>query len=181
MRLAAGMVGALTLLAIAVPATADSGARIRWETETPSILFRHVSESVYFGDSAETPRTLLYASLSGRLLSLAPADTALYAVFVDDREQLHRIGELLNELGTHREWPAAPHYPLSLGGNGASYERIPIDRNGRLVIHADEARHPAAHYLAVVNSVGEVLGSRPVWAAPEESGAMALNETSEPR
>jgi len=179
MRLVAGLVGIMIVLALVVPVTAVAGPRIQWETKTPSIHFRHVSESVYFGDTTGTPRTLLQASLSGRLLSLAPADTALYAVFFRNRDELSKLTRLLNDIGTPTEWNASPHCPLDRGR--ASYERIRMDGNGRLVIQADEARHPASNFLAVVNSAGEILGSRPVWTAPRESGAMANNETAATR
>lgn len=178
MRFVAGLVGILILSSFAAPAAAGGNDRIQWETETPTILFRHVSESVYFGDTAGTPRILLRADLSGRLLSLAPADTALYAVFLPDRGRLNELRDRFAELGLSRDLSRSIHCPLS---DGLSFERIRLDRNGRVLIRADESRHPRGEYLAVVNGVGEILGSRPVWTAPRESGAVALNEPAAKR
>ncbi len=178
MRLVALMTLILILSAPAATAAGGGTDRIQWDTQTPTILFRHVSESVYFGDAPGTPRILLRADLAGRLMSFAPADTALYAVFVPDPDRLLELRDRLGELGSTHRWSDCLHGSLV---EGFSFERIYLDRNGTVLIQADEARHPEGNYLAVVNGAGEILGSRPVWAAPRETGAVASNESAASR
>lgn len=170
-----------TVLALSA-GPAGAGNRIRWEPGPPSVVFRHVTWPEALGRTGA--RTQLLADLDGRLLSMARADTALYAVFLNRTADVPHLTALLRDFGSPGHWVEEAYNPrLSafLAGS-VGYERIRLGVNGALTVHADEGRFPDKRVVAVVNGAGDILGVRPVWQsavpAEEAASAQAMNPAS---
>jgi hypothetical protein len=91
------------------------------------------------------------------------ADTALYAVFLPGERDVQALTEQLRRApsrGTGRVRTVLETH----GG----YEPLSLEPNGALAIFADEAVIGDRRVVVVVNSRGEILGTRPLWEADRE-------------
>lgn len=160
-------------LVVVAPAAARATGRIDWEPGPPSVLFRHVDLPA----SGGVPQAQLLADLNGRLRSLAKADTALYAVFLDRADDVETLSAILRDHGSPARWTGRGFDPevSTFLTTRAAVEPIRLQTNGSLTIHADEGRFPGMDFVAVVNGAGDILGARPVWQA-----ARAVGGDSEP-
>ena len=126
------------------------GPRLEWQVDALSwhrtCAFAH--------DPADATKEHRFITLEARLTSFAPDDASLYAVFLKDRRDL---GTVEKELSKDSSLLKAP--------NGLRALWLPLDTNGRLTVHVDEADREGKNWVAVVNGKGEVLGVHALWAA----------------
>jgi hypothetical protein len=174
------------LLAVLAPAATLAAGRIDWDPGPPSVLFRHVTWPAATGAA---PQAQLLADLNGRLRSLAKADTALYAVFLDRAADVQTLAAVLRDHGSPARWRARAYDPevSAFLTTQAAVEPIRLQTNGSLTIHADEGRFPRKDFVAVVNGAGDILGARPVWQSARdypgdsEPSAEAVKSAPSPR
>jgi len=147
----------------AVPALATP-ARIAWD-EQGSTMKTWVRPAA---PGSSTDREIQrVAALKGQLLTFERADTSLYAVFLDSPSRMPQLRRILDRVGGPATWRQAERPELTAFLNhGASYEWLPLEQSGSLTVMADDHRQPGKTYLVVVNSTGEILGSRPLWNTP---------------
>lgn len=169
MQPAARFMAFLILPLVLTVARASAGERIAWEAGPPAVNFRH---GACPAGGAPPARPILMADLRGRTLSFSPADTALYAVFLDGERELYELRRLLRHTGVSallacaEGIPVAPVAPAPTTFDLAA-RRLRVGANGAVEVHADEGRYPGKDRLAVVNAAGEILAVRPLWhAAP---------------
>jgi hypothetical protein len=155
------IVTALIGVALSLAAQARAESRVEWETGTPEITERH-------SDSPSEAHRV--AALCGRLSSLSRSDVRLYAVYLHRRSQLHDLVDVLREAGSPAAWRGAAGSETLrrfLDGPG-SYEWIELKPNGGFTLFADNHRQPDKDYVVIVNGAGDILGARPLWAAPDD-------------
>lgn len=145
--------GFLLLLAAG---SASAGTRIIWDPGNSSTVL-----DVIDGESRAVTRLAIH---EGRLTAFSPADTRLFAVFLRGEDDVARLKKSLRRHSS-RSVPEILRDALS---GPASFDELKLESNGRLTLFADEAVLPEKHWVAVVNSSGEILGSRPLWQADRE-------------
>jgi len=150
-------------MAWAVPALATP-ARIVWDEEGSTVK-TWVRPAPPGSESGQEVQRV--AALNGRLLTFERADTSLYAVFLDSPSRMPQLRRILDHVGGPSRWRQAERPELTAFlGQAASFEWLPLKRSGALTVMADDNRQPGKTYLVVVNSSGEILGSRPLWDPP---------------
>lgn len=155
------VIAGTALVALVLAATADARDRIVWETWTPEVATRPDPQAPSGGTGRVAP-------LDGRLLTFEPADADLYAVFLDSEASLTALRQVLTLAGAPPVWrrTESPQLEAFLEGPGA-YEWLQLGSNGSFRLVADDLRQPGKTYVVVVNADGDILGSRPLWTAPE--------------
>ena len=128
------------------------GPRIEWQEDSVS-WHRHCA---FAHGPAEDAAEHRFVTLEARLSSFAPEDASLYAVFLKDKRDL---GTVEKEL--------AKDSSLLTEKSGLRPLWLPLDTNGRVTLHVDEADREGKNWVAVVNGKGEVLGVHALWAAGE--------------
>jgi hypothetical protein len=151
-------------LAWAVPALATP-TRIAWDEESSPV--RTWVRPAPPGSDADQEIQRV-AALHGRLLAFERADTSLYAVFLDSPSRMPQLRRILQSVGGPARWRETERPELtSFLDHGASFEWLPLKKSGALTVVADDNRQPGKTYLVVINGSGEILGSRPLWDAPD--------------
>ncbi len=147
-----------------IAAQASAGERIAWEAGPPAVCFRHSPFPTGEGFSA---RPLLVADLRGRTTSFAPADTALYAVFLAGDREMNELRQLLHGTGVSALLACADGIPVTAAAPALDLatQRLRVGPNGWVEVHADEGRAPGKDRVAVINAAGEILAVRPLWHA----------------
>ena len=158
---------ALLVLPLAlIAAQASAGERIAWEAGPPAVCFRHSPFPAGEGFSA---RPILVATLRGRTTSFAPADTALYAIFLAGDREMNELRQLLHGTGVSAFLACADGIPVVAAPAPATLDlaaqRLRVGPNGWIEVHADEGRAPGKDRVAVINAAGEILAVRPLWHA----------------
>jgi hypothetical protein len=139
-------------------------SRIEWEGN-PTVLTVSFSPSSILEDTGAGLVETRAVRFSGRLLRLSRADTLLFSVYLDEIEDVPLLTEVLESAGNPSDWDLIDQDEL-LGEflrRHAAVEELPIDPNGHLAIVADNDRLPGMNHLVVVNSAGEILGTRTLW------------------
>jgi len=141
------------------------GPRLEWQIDSLSwhrnCTFAH--------DPSEDAAEHRFVTLEAQLTSFAPEDASLYAVFLRDKRDL---GPVEKEL--------AKDTTLLTEKNELQALWLPLDTNGRLTVHVDEADRQGKNWVAVVNGKGDVLGVHALWAAGDvaEQGRNASKNPS---
>ncbi len=164
-----------------IVAQASAGERIAWEAGPPAVGFRH---SLFPAGGESSARPILVADLRGQTTSFAPADTALYAVFLAGEREVTELRQLLRRTGVSAFLACADGLPVTAAASApaaldVAAQRLRVGPNGSVEIHADEGRTPGKDRLAVINAAGEILAVRPLWhaAAPPPDMAVARRAT----
>lgn len=162
-------------------AQASAGERIAWEAGPPAVGFRH---SLFPAGVESSARPILVADLRGHTTSFAPADTALYAVFLAGEREVAELRQLLRRTGVSAFVACSDGLAVTAAPAAAALDvatqRLRVGPNGSVEIHADEGRTPGKDRLAVINAAGEILAVRPLWhaAPPPPDMAVARRATS---
>ena len=144
------------LLVFAGSTPALAGTRIVWEPGSSSTVLDVIDR-----ESKDSTRLAIH---QGRLIAFSPADTRLFAVFLEDESAVARLERRLRGRAVQ---PMPDLLRDALPGT-ASFDELKLERNGRLTLFADEAVRPETEWVAVVNGSGEILGSRPLWQGSRE-------------
>jgi hypothetical protein len=157
--LAAGFVMALSVMLVASAGRADT--RLQWESGGGTVSWHR---SCAFAHPTPDPGSVgahRFIVLRASLRTLARGDAALYAVYLQDSQDLEKLGKLLDEVGSPSAWTADSSAPT---GHGICMEWIPMEANGVFTVRADEARYPDKAVVAVINGEGEILGTHSLWS-----------------
>jgi hypothetical protein len=157
------------LAGLGVVAASAGGAlvpRLEWQPDACE-LSHHAACAFAPGPDGHSHR---FVTLVGNLRTFAPDDASLYAVYLGDKADLGALRDLLARHGSPADWNHQDRDVSGFLGKRAQLEWLPVETNGEVVVHADEANVPGKRLVAVVNESGEILGIHPLWSA---SGSLA--------
>lgn len=150
-------------LAIVVAARADaSTTRLIWETEGASVSW-HRTCAFQHPATAAAPHAHRFVTLVANLRAMARGDAALYAVYLKDTAEIQDLKTILTSVGAPEAWKQDGRVVAPVRSAGIDYEWLALAANGGITVHADEADHPGATLVAIVNANGEILGAHALW------------------
>lgn len=165
---------------LSLPAASSAQDRVQWTTAQPEVstVTHYVTEAE---NAAPVRRTHRVARLDGRLATFSPADAALYAVYLETASEVGSLYRVLESVGAPPAWQALRERGETASLGNTTYEWVSLQANGAFSLVADEGRQPGKNYVAIVNSAGHVLSTRPLWrAADDMAGWPGTDEPATP-
>lgn len=150
-------------LTVVLAARADaSSTRLIWETQGATVSWHRNCAFQHAGPGSVEP-SHRFVTLDANLRSMARGDAALYAVYLKDAGQIQGLKNVLTSVGAPVAWKHDGHEVAAVRKAGIDYEWLSLAANGAIAVHADEANHPGATLVAIVNADGEILGAHALW------------------
>jgi len=160
-------------LAVTVGARAEaSTTRLVWETDGSTISWHRNCAFQHPGASSAV-NAHRFVTLEACLRAMARGDAALYAVYLKDPAEIQELKHLLHAVGAPVAWKQDGETVAAVREAGIDYEWLALAANGGITGHADEADHPQATVVAIVNADGDILGVHSLWRPHQDLAGLA--------